>query len=118
MCRDLHLHRQDCSGYPGCDIHPPAPDPDSFDDNPEIGANACGEPAEGGRLICMMAPNGEQSHNSFMRYPTIGRSEASDAWTPSGGLVWNLNPDFNTVRVQAIMETIQRMAPDDSPLLS
>jgi hypothetical protein len=27
-----------------------------------------------------------------------------------------LNPDFNAVRVQAIMETIQRMAPDGSPL--
>jgi hypothetical protein len=27
-----------------------------------------------------------------------------------------LNPDFNDVRVQAIMETIQRMTPDGSPL--
>jgi hypothetical protein len=36
--------------------------------------------------------------------------------TPSAGLVRNLNPDFNTVRVQAIMETIQRMTPDGSPL--
>jgi hypothetical protein len=32
------------------------------------------------------------------------------------GLVRNLNPDFNAVRVHAIMETIQRMAPDGSPL--
>jgi hypothetical protein len=32
-------------------------------------------------------------------------------------LVWNLNPDFNVVRVQAIMETIQRMTPDGSPLV-
>jgi hypothetical protein len=31
-------------------------------------------------------------------------------------LVQNLNSDFNVVRVQAIMETIQRMAPDGSPL--
>jgi hypothetical protein len=31
-------------------------------------------------------------------------------------LVWNLNPDFNVVPVQAIMESIQRMAPDGSPL--
>jgi hypothetical protein len=30
-------------------------------------------------------------------------------------LVWNLNLDFNAVRVQAIMETIQRLAPDGSP---
>jgi hypothetical protein len=40
----------------------------------------------------------------------------SDARTPSGGLAQNLNLDFNVVRVQAIMETIQRMAPDGSPL--
>jgi hypothetical protein len=39
-----------------------------------------------------------------------------DAQTPSVGLVQNLNPEFNVVRVQAIMETIQRMAPDGSPL--
>jgi hypothetical protein len=31
-------------------------------------------------------------------------------------LVWNLKPDFNAVQVQAIMETIQRMTPNDSPL--
>jgi hypothetical protein len=35
-------------------------------------------------------------------------------------LVWgwfrNLNPDFNAIRVQVIMETIQCMAPDGSPL--
>jgi hypothetical protein len=40
----------------------------------------------------------------------------SDAQTPSVGLVQNLNPNFNTVRVQTIMETIQCMAPDGSPL--
>jgi hypothetical protein len=31
-------------------------------------------------------------------------------------LVQNLNPDFNAVRVQAIMETIQHMTPDGSLL--
>jgi hypothetical protein len=31
------------------------PDLDSSDDYPEIGANACGEPVEGGHLICMVA---------------------------------------------------------------
>jgi hypothetical protein len=31
-------------------------------------------------------------------------------------LVQNLNPDFNAVRVQAIMETIHRMTSDDSSL--
>jgi hypothetical protein len=40
----------------------------------------------------------------------------SGAQTLSAGLVQNLNPDFNAVRVQAIMGTIQRIAPDGSPL--
>jgi hypothetical protein len=31
-------------------------------------------------------------------------------------LAQNLNPYFNVVRVQAIMETIQRMVPDGSPI--
>jgi hypothetical protein len=64
----------------------------------------------------MVAPNGDQSRNSSSGYPTIKRSEASDAQTPNADLVWNLNSDLNVVRVQAIMETIQCMAPDDSPL--
>jgi hypothetical protein len=85
-------------------------DPDSSDDYREIRANACGESTEGDRLICMVALNVDRSRNNSNRYPTIG--------TLSGGLVRNLNPDFNIVRVQAIMETIQGMAPDGSPLLS
>jgi hypothetical protein len=64
----------------------------------------------------MVAPNGDWSRNSFSVYPTIGRSETSGAQTPSVGLARNLNPDFNAIQVQAIMETIQRMAPDGSPL--
>jgi hypothetical protein len=94
------------------------PDQDSSDDYPEIEASAYGEPAKSGRLICMVAPNGNRSHNNSSRYPTIRRSEAFDARTTSYGLVRNLNPDFNIVRVQAIMETIQRMTPHGSPLLS
>jgi hypothetical protein len=74
-------------------------DPDSSDDYPKIEAGACGETVEDGCLICMVPPNGDRSHNSSNRYPTIGRIEASDARTPSGGLVRNLNPDFNVVRV-------------------
>jgi hypothetical protein len=129
MFWDLHPHRQDCSGHPDQNIHPPTltgvssssssasiPNPNSSDDYPEIGASACEEPAEGGHLIYMVALNDDRSHNYSSRYPTIGRSEASDAQTPSGGLVQNLNPDINAVRVQAIMETIQHMAPDGSPL--
>jgi hypothetical protein len=91
-------------------------DQDSSYDYPKIRISACGEPTEGGHLILMLAPNGDWSHNNSSRYPTIGRSEASDARTPSGGLVRNLNPDINAISVQAIMETIQRMVPDGSPL--
>jgi hypothetical protein len=40
----------------------------------------------------------------------------TDAQTHSAGLVQNLSSDFNAVRVQVIMETIQRMAPDGSSL--
>jgi hypothetical protein len=72
--------------------------------------------AEGSCLILMVAPNGDQSRNSFSVYPTIGRSETSDVQTPSAGLVRNLNLDFNAVWVQAIMESIQRLTPDGSPL--
>jgi hypothetical protein len=82
------------------------PNTDSFGDYPEIKTSAYEEPAEGGHLILLVAPNGDRSHNNFNRYPTIRRLEASDARTPSGGLVRNLNPDFNVVRAQAIMETI------------
>jgi hypothetical protein len=93
-----------------------SPGRDSFDDYPEIGASACGNSIEDARLILMVAPNGDRSHNSSGGYRTIGRSEASDAQTPSTRLVQNLNSDFNAVRVQAIMENIQRMAPNGSPL--
>jgi hypothetical protein len=64
----------------------------------------------------MVAPDGDRARNSSSGYPTIGRSETIDAQTPSAGLVQNLNPDFNAIQVQAIMETIQRMSPDGSPL--
>jgi hypothetical protein len=65
----------------------------------------------------MVAPNGDRTRNGSSGYPNIGRSgETSDAQTLSAGLVQNLNSDFNAVRVQAIMETNQRMAPDGSPL--
>jgi hypothetical protein len=91
-------------------------DSDSSHDYPEIRASAYGEPVKDGHFIYMVAPNDDRSSNTSSRYPTIERSETSDARTSSGGLARNLNPDFNAVRVQAIMETIQRMAPDGSPL--
>jgi hypothetical protein len=58
------------------------------------------------------------SHNSSNRYPTIGRSEASDAQTPNDGMIQNLNSDFNDVRLQTIMESIQCMNPEGSPLVA
>jgi hypothetical protein len=91
-------------------------DKGSFEDYPEIGVNTCESSVSISRLICMVAPNEDQPRHSSSEYPTIGRSDASDARTPSTGLIRNLNPDFNVVRVQSIMETIQRMAPDGSPL--
>jgi hypothetical protein len=91
-------------------------DQGSSKDYPEIGVNTCGSFTDISCLICMVAPNEDQPRHSSSRYPTIWRSEASDARTPSTGLIQNLNPDFNVVHVQAIMETIQRMAPDGSPL--
>jgi hypothetical protein len=93
-----------------------SPDRDSSSDYPEIGASACGNSAEDGCLILMVVPDGDQTCNSYSGYPTIRRSEATDTQTPSTRLVQNLNLDFNAVRVQAIIETIQRMAPDGSPL--
>jgi hypothetical protein len=91
-------------------------DQGSSEDYPEIGVSTCGNSADISRLICILAPNEDQPHHSSSGYPTIGRSNASDTRTPSTGLIQNLNPDFNDVRVQVIMETIQRMAPDGSPL--
>jgi hypothetical protein len=76
-----------------------SPGHDLADDYPEIGDSTCYGWSKEGRLICMVAPNEDPSHNNSSRYPTIGRSEASDARTPSAGLVQNLNPDFNVVRL-------------------
>jgi hypothetical protein len=104
------------TGAPGLSSAASSPSRDSSDDYLEIGASACGNSAKDNRLILMVAPNGDWSRNSSSGYLTIERSETSDAQTPSAGLVQNLNSDFNAVRVQVIMETIQRMTPDGSPL--
>jgi hypothetical protein len=94
-----------------------SPDRDSSSDYPEIGASACGTTTEDDRLILMVAPDGDWACNSSSGYSTIGRSEATDAQTPSERLVQNLNSDFNVVRVQTIVETIHRMSPNGSPLV-
>jgi hypothetical protein len=105
-----------CTGASSSSSSVLSSDQGSSEDYPEIGVSTCGSSADISRLIFMVAPNKDQSRHSSSGYPTIGRSEASDARTPSTGLIQNLNPDFNVLRVQAIMETIQRMAPDGSLL--
>jgi hypothetical protein len=105
-----------CAGASSSSSSALSSDQGSSEDYPEIGVSTCGSSADISRLICMVAPNEDQPRHSSSRYSTVGRSEASDARTSSTGLIRNLNPDFNVVRVQAIMENIQRMAPDGSPL--
>jgi hypothetical protein len=89
---------------------------DSSNEYPEIRANTCGKSVEDSHLILMVASNGDQSHNSSSGYPNIGRSEMSGAQTPSAGLDRNLITYFNAIQVQTIMEIIQGMTPDGSPL--
>jgi hypothetical protein len=95
-----------------------SPDQDSFDDYPEIGISTFGDSAREGCLIFMVAPAENLSNNNSSRYPTIRRSEASDARMPDHGMIQNLNPDFNVVWLQTIMELIQCMAPEGSPLVA
>jgi hypothetical protein len=63
----------------------------------------------------MVAPDRDRAHNSSSGYLAIGRLETTNAQTPSAELVQNLNSEFNVIRVQAILDIIQRMAPDGSP---
>jgi hypothetical protein len=74
--------------------------------------------ADEGCLIIMVASAGELLHNCSSRYPTIGTSEAFDARTPNDEMIWNLNLDFNAMRLHTIMESIQHMAPEGSPLVT
>jgi hypothetical protein len=95
-----------------------SPNQDSADDYPNIGGSTYGDSIEEGRLVIMVAPVGGPSHNNSSRYPTIGRSEASDARTSNDGMIRNLNPNFNAIQLQTIMESIQWMAPEGSPLVA
>jgi hypothetical protein len=54
-------------------------DQGSSEDYPEIGVSTCESSASISCLICMVAPNEDQPRHSSSGYPTIGRSEASDA---------------------------------------
>jgi hypothetical protein len=94
-----------------------SPDQDSADDYPEIGGSTSGDLTEEGRLIVMVAPTGGPSQHSSGRYPTIRRSEASDARMPDDVMIRNLNPDINTIQLETIIETIQWMSHEGSPLV-
>jgi hypothetical protein len=54
-------------------------DQGSSENYPEIRVNTCESFTSTSRLICMVAPNEVQPRHSSSGYPTIGRSEASDA---------------------------------------
>jgi hypothetical protein len=76
-----------------------SPDQDSSNDYPEIEVSACGDSVRKGRLIFMVPLNRDPSHNNSNRYPTIRRSEASEHRTPNDGMIWNLNSDFDAIRL-------------------
>jgi hypothetical protein len=42
----------------------------------------------------------------------------SNAQMPNNEMIQNLNSDFNAIRLQTIMESIQWMAPEGSPLVA
>jgi hypothetical protein len=66
----------------------------------------------------MVGPAGAPSQNSSNRYPTIRESKVFDARTPSNRVIQNLNPDFNAVWLQMIVELIRCMVPQDTPLIA
>jgi hypothetical protein len=74
---------QPCAGASSSSSSTLSSDQGSSEDYPEIGVSTCGSSADVSRLICMVAPNEDQPRHSSSGYPTIGRSEASDAQTPS-----------------------------------
>jgi hypothetical protein len=94
------------------------PDRDSIEDYPKIGGSAYENPAIKAHRINMVGPARANSQNSSSRYATIWGSDASDARTPSNRVIQNLNPKFNVVKFQTIMESIQQMVPHDSPLVT
>jgi hypothetical protein len=82
-------------------------DRDSTEDYPKIGGSTCWNPVIKTHHINMGGPARGNSQNNSSKYQTIGGSKASNARTPSSNIVRNLNSDFNTVRLQTIMESIQ-----------
>jgi hypothetical protein len=72
-----------CAGASSSSSSALSSDQGSSEDYPEIGVSSCGSPVDVSRLICMVAPNEDQPRHSSSGYPTIGRSQALDARTPS-----------------------------------
>jgi hypothetical protein len=72
-----------CAGASSSSPSALSSDQGSSENYPEIGVNTCESSTSTSRLICMMAPNEDQPRHSSSGYPTIRRSEASDARTPS-----------------------------------
>jgi hypothetical protein len=72
-----------CGGASSSSSSALSSDQGSSEDYLEIGVSTYGSSADINRLICMVAPNEDQPRHSSSGYPTIGRSEASDARTPS-----------------------------------
>jgi hypothetical protein len=93
-------------------------DRDSIEDYPEIRGSIYWNSTIEAHRISMVGPTKASSQNSSSRYPTIRGSEASDGRTSSNRVVRNLNLSFNTVQLQTIMESIQHLVPQDSPLVA
>jgi hypothetical protein len=72
-----------CAGASSSSSSALSSDQGSSEDYLEIRVSTCGSSADVSRLICMVAPNEDQPRHNSSGYPTIGRSETSDARTPS-----------------------------------
>jgi hypothetical protein len=99
-------HLQPSAGALSSSSSGETPDLDSAKDYPKIRGSACWNPAIETRRINMVGPTRGDSQNSSSMYPIISGSKASDTKTPSSNIVQDLNSDFNTVRLQTIMESI------------
>jgi hypothetical protein len=94
-----------------------SPDRDSIEDYIEIGGSISWNPVVEAHCISMVGSARAPSHNSSSRCPTIRGFEASDAWTPNNIIIQNLNLGFNAIWLQTIMDSIQCMVPQDSPIV-
>jgi hypothetical protein len=91
---------------------------DFIKDYPEIRGSVYWNPVIESCRISMVVTTSAPSHNSSSRYPSIRGFEVFDARTLSNMIVQNLNSNFNIIRLQTIIESIQRMIPQDSSLLA